>query len=792
MKQLKYQQKAVKELVEKTIHLLTLNGNRRQLIFKAPTGAGKTVMASELLATLTEELQSRSDLPFQQVAFVWIAPNKLHQQSYFKMKNFFTETNLLRPVLFDELDQSDGVIHPGEVLFVNWESVNKESNLLVRENEQSLTLYDITRRTQQEQGTPIVVVIDEEHLFWSRTADKSKKVLEQIAAKVEIRISATPKTVSDYRVTVDRQEVIREEMIKEGVLLNPDVTDNYTSDEELNQHLIKVALQKRNQLAEAYRKEGVNINPLLLIQLPNDTSDTLSTEDTKIMNQVKEYLNLIHGINTDNHRLAIWLSKEKVNVDDGLEGNDNLTEVLLFKQAIALGWDCPRAAVLLIFRKLTSDTFTVQTVGRILRMPEQHFYVNPLLNKGYVYTDISKDRIQIVAEDMDYLHKAMLQAVRRENLQNVQLTSSYEVYRSADRNRLGPDFRRVLTQMFEELWLVNPQYSFSFLGFADEEFPAQPEEGGEESVIEKNRKAAEKQRIKLDVKNVNIEIPADVFFQNEENLTIEVGEKAKFTRTANEVERVYVDWCRSLLSGYEKAHGTGVLANYLLEVMENLFELFETEARKVILYHDNKPRFAEVVTKALNRYAKQLAKRQQEAKNRSFEQYQWEVPADRLYTEENHQVKPGVKDHALLPFVELTSASNPEQRFAQFLEQHAEAIDWWYKNGDTGREHYAVPYTNSQGQKALFYVDFVIRMKNGQLFLFDTKSEASDVEAPNKHNALLQYMQSAENVSKHLKGGVIIHDNYGSDNWLYSPLPIENTSDIKGWDAFHPDTYMNV
>ena len=791
MKQLKYQQKAVKELVEKTIQLLTLNGNRRQLIFKAPTGAGKTVMASEMLATLTEELQSRSDLPFQQVAFVWIAPNKLHQQSYFKMKNFFTESNLLRPVMFDELDQSDGVIRPGEVLFVNWESVNKVSNLLVRENEQSLTLYDITRRTQQEQGTPIVVVIDEEHLFWSKTADKSKKVLDKIAAKVEIRISATPKSTSDYWVTVDRQEVIQEEMIKEGVLLNPDVTSNYTTDEELNQHLIKVALQKRNQLAEAYRKEGVNINPLLLIQLPNDSTDTLSTEETKIMSQVKLYLDSIHHINTDNHRLAIWLSKEKVNVDDGLEENDNLTEVLLFKQAIALGWDCPRAAVLLIFRKLTSDTFTVQTVGRILRMPEQHFYRNPLLNKGYVYTDISKERIQIVADDMDYLHKAMLQAVRRENLQNVQLTSSYEVYRSADRNRLGPDFRRVLTQTFEELWLVNPQYSLNFLDFDEEEAATQPEVD-DESVISKNRKAVEKLHINLNVKNVNIEIPADVFFQNDENLMIEVGERAKFTRTANEVERVYVDWCRSLLGGYEKAHSTGVLANYLLEAMENLFELFETEARKVILYHDNKPQFADVVTKALNRYSKKLTQRQQEAKNRSFEQYQWEVPADRLYSEENHQVKLKMMDHALLPFVELNTASNPEQRFAQFLEQHAQAIDWWYKNGDSGREHYAVPYINGQGQKALFYVDFVIRMKNGQLFLFDTKSEASDPEASNKHNALLQYMQSAENSSMHLKGGVIIHDDHGSDNWLYSPLPIENTTDIKGWDAFHPDNYTNL
>ena len=113
MKQLKYQEEAVKQLVDTAVNLLGLNGNRRQVVLKAPTGAGKTVMASEMLATLTEEQQSRSDLPFQQVAFIWIAPNKLHQQSYFKMKNFFTETKLLKPVMFDELDQSAGITHQG-------------------------------------------------------------------------------------------------------------------------------------------------------------------------------------------------------------------------------------------------------------------------------------------------------------------------------------------------------------------------------------------------------------------------------------------------------------------------------------------------------------------------------------------------------------------------------------------------------------------------------------------------------------------------------------------------------
>ena len=773
-------------MVETTVNLLGLNGNRRQVVLKAPTGAGKTVMASEMLATLTEELQSRSDLPFRQVAFIWIAPNKLHQQSYFKMKNFFTETKLLKPVMFDELDQSDGIIHQGEVLFVNWESINSKNNLIVRDNEQGLSLYDIARKTREE-NIPIIVVIDEEHLFWTKTADKSKAVLEKINAKVEIRISATPKTQAEYLVNIDRQEVIREEMIKEGVLLNPDVTSGYANDIALNEHLINKALEKRQQIADAYKKEGVNINPLLLIQLPNDTTDAMTADDTKIMEQVVQYLDVMQGINTDNHRLAVWLSKQKTNLED-IERNDNLTEVLLFKQAIALGWDCPRAAVLLIFRKLTSDTFTVQTVGRILRMPEQRFYCNPLLNKGYVYTDISKDKIQIVADDMDYLHKAVLQAVRRNNLDNVQLVSYYEVRRSADRNRLGPDFRKVLTKTFEDMWTTTTPLTIPFL-FEDEGEESDYQQIDVQSTIVKNRQSAERQRIRLDVKNVNIEIPADIFFQNDVNTTIETGQKAKFTRTAGEVDRVYIDWCRQMLSGYEKAHSTGVLANYLLEAMENLFELFETEAKKVVLYHENRPKFADVVSRALARYSRKLELRQQEAKKRSFERYEWEVPEDRTYTEENHVIKDKMEDHALLPFIELRTASTPEQEFALFLESHRDSIDWWYKNGDSGREHYAVAYTNSQGDKSLFYVDFVIKMNNGQVFLFDTKTENSDPDAPQKHNALLDYMQNEENSPKHLQGGIIIHDINHSGNWLYSPLPIDNTYDTRGWDAFFPDMY---
>ncbi len=778
MKELRYQQRAVHDLVEKTIELLSLSGHRKQLIFKAPTGAGKTVMASQMLNDLTEELQSRGECPYQQVAYIWIAPNKLHQQSYFKMKDFFSETHLLRPVMYDELDQSEGYIKPGEILFVNWESINKEKNVMVRDSEQSMSVYEITRRTQEEQGLPIVVVIDEEHLFWSKSADKSAKVLQKINPKVEIRISATPKTHSDYMVVIPREKVIEEEMIKRQVIMNPDIAKGFNDESELNQHLISKALEKRNQLAEAYKKAGANINPLLLIQLPNDTSESMSSEDLAIAEQVKTYLKAVKGITEENGRLAVWLSKEKANLDN-LEAPDNLAEVLLFKQAIALGWDCPRAAVLLIFRKLQSDTFTIQTVGRILRMPEQKFYHEELLNVGYVYTDISKDKIQIVAEDMDYLHKDVLQAVRRDPLVNVDLTSFYSERKSSDRNRLGPDYKKVLIDCFVRNWVV--AYQPSFFSFDDE---GDDDVKDTESVCSKNRKAVEN-KINLDVKNVNVEIPTDVVFQNELGI-IDTGERKKFARSAGELHRIYIDFCRSQLGKFEKAHSTDILAGYLLAAMEELFELFETDAKKVILYHANKPKFIDIIQKSLDVYDRILQGRKREAQQRAFEAYQWEVPAERLYKEETHHVKKDVEMHALMPFIELNNVSTPEERFSAFLEANKEYIDWWYKNGDEGKQHYSVPYNNSQGEKALFYVDFVVRMKNGQVFLFDTKSENSDSEAPYKHNGLLEYMNNPAYADKHLKGGVVIEKN---DVWYYSAFPIETTSDVTGWDAFFPNEY---
>lgn len=452
MKTLKYQQDAINELTDKTVKLLNIGGNRRKIVFEAPTGAGKTIMTCQTLANVVDELRTRGDSRFKECAFIWFAPRKLHIQSYKSLKAAFDETRKLKPVMFDELDQSEG-IQPGEILFVNWESINKDKNLMVRDSESSASIYEITRKTQVEFGLPIVAIIDEEHMFWSNNADKTRAVLERINPAVELRVSATPKTVNpDERVKVYRKDVVAAEMIKKEVVLNPEIDIDSSEDEiAMNERLIKAALRKRDQIAQAYKDDGVNINPLLLIQLPNDTNQSMTVEDERIAEQVKTYLRVMCDITEENGKLAVWLNNEKKNLE-GLENPTNLAQVLLFKEAIALGWDCPRASVLLIFRKLQSDQFTIQTVGRILRMPEQKHYTNELLNVGYVFTDIAKDKINVVTADASYILNDTITAHRRAGLNNVSLKAAYMERPNIERNYLGPDFRQVLYDTATDFW----------------------------------------------------------------------------------------------------------------------------------------------------------------------------------------------------------------------------------------------------------------------------------------------------------------------------------------------------
>ncbi len=755
----KYQEEAVDSLIQNTCKLLQRPNARQQLVFKAPTGAGKTIMMAAFLNKFCEELPDKLELQKRKAAFVWIAPNKLYIQSYKALKEYFSELRSIKPIFFEDITGNG--IQPNEILFVNWESINKEKNLMVRPNEQGKTLYAYIEHARME-DTEIIVVIDEEHMFASpRTARRAAEVLQKIYAKLEIRVSATPVTNSDYKTTVERTDVVKAEMIKEGIILNPALDEYEQEGRTLNMVLMDLALQKREQLLAAYQKLGLKIHPLLLIQLPNDDRETNSAEDEQYIQQVIQYLEVYKGITIKNNKLAIWLSGRKENLDD-IEKHENMVEVLLFKQAIALGWDCPRAAVLLIFRELHSQTFSIQTVGRILRMPEQKHYPDVMLNQGYVYTNVSRNQIEIIRDDIDYI--TMNRSQRIDNYKAVNLQSAF-INTRVVRNRLGSTFRKTLYEVAEKYWNLTRAMS-------------------DEAVSARNRQQLKTRMINVDISTIDIVIPENVQLSGEIEIK-QVTDTARFAKTPDELNLLFRQFCKSNVGNFAPVDSTPVLEMALKMWFEDYFEYNEFEAIKIILYADNQIQFVEIIGKAIEEYEAHLSEKAKTA-TKDIQKYAWEVPQERIYNENYTEVE--ADTHALIPFYESKRVSNPEKAFREFLEGNKQHFEWWYKNGENAKEHFAVPYIDYLGEQRLFYPDFVIKAKNGETFLFDTKTEGSDpANAHLKHNALVEYMEEKNKNGQQNRGGILIGRQQGNiTTWRFCKNRISNTKDLTGWEYFNP------
>ena len=432
-----YQEKRVQELLSTTLRLVSESVSK-SIVFKAPTGSGKTVMMQEYLRRLADT-PTRSEY-----TFVWISVNDLSRQS---KKSF--EKNLAGSALhFSELsDITDRELKKNEILFINWESINKVERatgewkvLAMKENERDENLPTYLTNTH-DAGRDIILIVDESHRSLS-TPKAQELIMKYIKPKIQIEVSATPDSTDyDAKIEIKIEEVIEAGMIKKEILINP----NLVVDSEIletDKFVIDKALRKSQELRDTYESIGSPVRPLILIQLPSESKSTTELDKTKLTRTI-QILDREFGINFANKKLAIWLSEDKQNLED-IEKYDNIVEVLIFKQAIATGWDCPRAQILVMFREIGSVTFEIQTVGRILRMPEQKHYEENSLNIAYVYTDLERANIGIHDLAKNLIKDKF--AKRTDNYSEIHLPSEY--LRRTEYNDLGYSFYAILTDTF--------------------------------------------------------------------------------------------------------------------------------------------------------------------------------------------------------------------------------------------------------------------------------------------------------------------------------------------------------
>ncbi|MGO9613844.1 MAG: DEAD/DEAH box helicase [Dissulfurispiraceae bacterium] len=742
MKLCEYQEKAVEKLKLAANSLLELQGNK-VIVFEAPTGSGKTVMMAEFLKDFVENREDD-----KRFSFIWTAPRQLHSQSKEKLENYYFDSKAMRCSFFEDL--SDKQVGENEILFLNWESINKADNIYIRDNENDFNLSNIIQNTTGQERI-IIMVIDESH-FAAKT-ETSMELIQMLQPKISIEVSATPHIKSDEKVTVYREKVIDEGMIKKRIAINPgfkniikqkkaDELDIASSAAEgTNEFVLKTALSKRNELAKLFLEIKSKVNPLMLIQLPDKKQ---GIEDVK--EEVIQILKAKHSIGVENGKLAIYLSEDKTNLEN-ITRNDSEVDVMIFKQAIALGWDCPRASILVLFRDWKSYTFSIQTVGRILRMPELKHYDNDELNTGIVYTNLSDISIQ---EDIAGSYFTTNFAKRKTHYQPIALQS-------------------VHPKRFREITRLSPQFIHDFLAAA------------KERELQKHI-TTNVSEVMADLISDGIVTNPDKPFQHLDGQkgTSEEhsGEAVQMVQTEREVQLKFDLFVRDNLFPFapeQRSIGRvkDAIYRFLSYEFPVMFDYGGVKGQVVILFSKNRQQFVDVINRAKEIYSSNIAKEKKEL----VVDEQWEVPASINYSNNYTPREVSLCIHD--PFYESNMASGPEKDFASYLDSKNDEIEWWFKNGSRDGTFFAIPYVENNQNEA-FYVDWIVKFRDGRIGLFDTKEGITAQVAKPKAEGLAKYIKQENKNGKNLFGGTVIRKD---NSWRYSDSEVYSYSDkdLAGW-----------
>lgn len=732
-----YQENAVVRLKREINELLDADA-AKVCIFKSPTGSGKTLMMAEFLKRL---IDSRVD--GMNFSFVWIAVNKLHDQSRNNLKKFYYQNGVgIKCSYFEDL--VDRKIGENEILFLNWASINKKDNLYVRANERDNNLSSVINRTKDE-GRTIFLVIDESH--HTANSEKSKELIQDIGPKITMEVSATPQLNNANRIVeVELKDVKDEGMIKKEIVINPGfehyIVDKLKSDKTADELVLESALNKRIELKQELIAEGSSVNPLLLIQLPDAMHGVIDKKD-EIIALLKKF-----GYTTENGRLAIYLSDKdnKINLSN-IEKNENEVEVMIFKQAISLGWDCPRASILVLFRQWREEniTFSIQTLGRIMRMPEQKHYASQNLNVGYVFTSLEDIN---VAEDLSRDYITTFTGNRIKDYKTLDLLS-YHSKRFREETRLSSDFTPLFIEAGNKL---NLKGKFSF----------------EHSILKTSLIASGR------ITDVDIEVKS-------------LDKKGILEIPKNEVElqNAFDMFARSNLAPFApEQRSIGRIKSSIysyFEVTRNEDEWPRIQA--AVLADENRQVMVDTFNLAKEIYQKEIGK----GKNELIENEEpWNVPKIINYT--LSFAKKNYKKSVIQPYYarksgsEATSISEEdsdlEVNFIEFLEK-SKAVVWWFKNGKSDATYFAVPHVEYGAEKP-FYVDFIVLLKDGRVGLFDTKGGLTAETAKSRAEGLARYIVEQNKTGKKLAGGIVLEEK---SSWRYHDgLKYDyNPNDLKDW-----------
>lgn len=689
-----FQEKAVMKLIDAT----TKVDAKETVLMKAPTGSGKTIILIDYIDKYLSNVDKKT-------SFIWLCPGKgnLEEQSRDKMNKLSPGRNTQN--LFDALTSG---FSEESTTFINWELVTKKGNTAIRDSERK-NLFDRIADAHRS-GIEFIVIIDEEH---SNNTAKAKSIIDAFAARHTIRVSATAVKNNRYEFfEIDELDVINAGLITKALYVNEGIEENLNIDDDYNT-LLDLADVKRKEISNRYKELNKNIRPLVLIQFPNGQPETILSVEKKLESI---------GYTYDNGMVSKWMSEDKKDLPDNLTENDGIPVFLLMKQAISTGWDCPRAKILVKLREGMSESFEIQTIGRIRRMPEACHYEDDILDFCFVYTFDEKYKAGLLS-NMDKAYET-----RRLFLKDKCKTFTLEKeIRDLDFDGIGE--REVLNKIH------------SFL--------------------------VDKYKLTTDKKLNQVKLEAAGYIFGDEILGSVLHGKFIKTDMIAEAQTFYTTRKRvnthkhgiELLHSVDAIKSTiGMSTAKVKVILERLFRKGGNGNKKFInlptaefyaFVVNNEHRLKEEFREVTSDMAVQMSLRLRPKTS------QFRIPEQEFY-----RYDPGVKnevEYLTNAYHEYTSGyatslarSTSEMLFEKYCESKDD-IEWVYKNGDTGQQYFSIVYVDALQHQWLFYADYIVKKKDGTIWVIETKGGESqgkdkniDRQIANKFNAFKNYAKGKD------------------------------------------------
>lgn len=386
-----YQEIAAAELVQRlkraTDDVAKDSSDLWSLVLSAPTGAGKTVVATAVIETLFHGNSQYDPDPLATVLWVTDDP-ALNEQTKRKMKD--ASASLARFITIDAgYDQQ--YFEPGIVHFLNIQKLSRTNQLSRSDGDKrDYSLWEtITNTIRRAQGH-FYVIIDEAHKGMQREGDHStiiKRIINgqtgsNLPAPIVVGISATPQRFQEAvgtsaisrntrDITVPITEVRGSGLLKDVIAL-----DNPKESQQLGDTtLARIAIERLRKFEDSWHSYSESqgespVLPVLVVQVQNTPNEADLGELLTTIFDAWPGLKDINVVNVFGEHQALSVSGHVVRYIKPEEIQDDLNvRVVICKDAISTGWDCPRAEVLISFRKAREYTYIAQLIGRMVRTP---------------------------------------------------------------------------------------------------------------------------------------------------------------------------------------------------------------------------------------------------------------------------------------------------------------------------------------------------------------------------------------------------------------------------------------